>query len=124
MIRFTVYLWIGLGGMLGSMLRYGLSSFFKTESSWIGTGLINTCGSFLIGLILAWTQKNQVNDQFWNWFLAIGFCGGFTTFSTFSWENLQLMQSGKWTLAACYTLCSLMLGFIAVWTGYRIGQIL
>lgn len=124
MTRIFIYLWIGLGGMLGSILRFGISNFFKNESSWVGTGLINICGSFLIGLFLAWTQKNQGNDQFWSWFLATGFCGGFTTFSTFSWENLQLIQSGKWGWAACYTLCSLIGGFTAVWAGYRITQAL
>jgi CrcB protein len=122
MMPFTTYLLIGFGGMMGSMLRYGISTFFKSESSWMGTGLINILGSFIIGMVMAWTAKDQGNDQIWKWFLATGICGGFTTFSTFSWENLQLVQTGRWGLAFCYAMSSILLGLIAVWFGYKIMQ--
>jgi CrcB protein len=122
MTRLIPFLYIGFGGMLGSMLRFGISILFKPGLTWLGTGLINIFGSFLIGIVLAWTEKNQGNGQYWTWLLATGFCGGFTTFSTFSWENLQFIQTGRWGLFVCYTLGTLLLSFIAVWAGYRILQ--
>jgi CrcB protein len=124
MMSLTTYLVIGLGGMIGSMLRYGVSTLFKPENSWMGTGLVNFLGSFLIGMIIAWTAKHQGNEQIWKWFLATGICGGFTTFSTFSWENLQLIQTGRWGMALCYALSSLLLGLAAVWLGHKLMQLI
>lgn len=111
---------IGLGGALGSILRYGTSWVIGPKSFPLATLLVNIVGSFIIGLIMAYCLKNESFSDNWKLFLATGICGGFTTFSTFSLENLQLLQNGKFTMAACYTLSSLLIGMVAVWAGFKL----
>lgn len=111
---------IGLGGALGSILRYGTSWVIGPRSFPLATLLVNIVGSFIIGLIMAYCLKNESFSDNWKLFLATGICGGFTTFSTFSLENLQLLQNGKFTMAACYTLSSLLIGMVAVWAGFKL----
>ena len=111
---------IGLGGAIGSICRYGTSWVIGPRSFPLATLLVNIVGSFIIGLIMAYCLKNESFSDNWKLFLATGICGGFTTFSTFSLENLQLLQNGKFTMAACYTLSSLLIGMVAVWAGFKL----
>jgi CrcB protein len=111
---------IGLGGAIGSMLRYGTSWLVGPKNFPLATLLVNITGSFIIGLVMAYCLKNESFSANWKLFLATGICGGFTTFSAFSMENLQLLQNEKFGMAACYTASSLLFGLVAVWAGFKL----
>lgn len=114
------FLLVGLGGALGSMLRYAMYLLVPVKDFPWPTLLVNIIGSFVIGAVIALSIKD---DQFlnnWKLFLATGICGGFTTFSAFSAENIGLLQNGKYTLAATYILLSIVLGIAAAWFGFKL----
>ena len=113
------FLLVGLGGALGSMLRYLCSIFIVQKNFPFTTLLVNVSGSFIIGVILAYCLKNESFANNWKLFLATGICGGFTTFSTFSAENLQLIENQKWALLCMYILSSVFLGILAVFLGFK-----
>jgi len=81
---------------------------------------VNVVGSFLIGLLVAFSSKNEIFSSDLRLFLMVGFCGGFTTFSSFTNENLALMQNGQMLTVLLYTSVSIILGFLAVYLGYLI----
>jgi CrcB protein len=112
---------VGLGGGIGSILRFAVSLFSTKYFDYkfpIATITVNVIGSLLIGIILAYLHKTNSESSDLKFLLAIGFCGGFTTFSTFAWENLQLFNNQQYYLAIFYTLLSLLLCFIGVAGGY------
>jgi fluoride exporter len=111
---------VGLGGALGSMLRYAACLFFTTKYFPAATLLVNILGSFIIGLVLALSVKDENFLNNWKLFLATGICGGFTTFSAFSAENVALLQNGKYLIALLYITLSIVLGIAAAWLGYNI----
>jgi len=108
-----------IGGGFGSALRYSISKLLNTTESTIpyGTFLVNVVGSLLIGIILGLAAKNDAITQNNTLLLATGFCGGFTTFSAFAYENQQFLKSGDFTSFAIYTIASFILGFLAVFAG-------
>jgi CrcB protein len=117
-------LYIAIGGALGSVLRFlttVLVSKFCPENSGfqfpIATFIANVIGCFLIGLFLGILAKNELTDSNLKWFLVTGFCGGFTTFSTFGMENFNLLQNNNTLLAFSYIASSIILGLFAVWFG-------
>ncbi len=116
---------IGAGGFLGSVMRYGtnqiMTKIFETSHP-IGTFFVNITGSFLIGLILGMLEKSAGVSHNWKLFLAVGFCGGFTTFSSFALENLNLLQSQQFTMSLLYVGTSLFLGLAAVYFGFWITK--
>jgi CrcB protein len=114
------FLLVGLGGALGSMLRYGAGLLIGPRDFPLATFLINVTGSFLIGLVVVSSLTNQQVNEHWKLFLATGLCGGFTTFSAFSLENLQLLQQGKWSLFLLYSIGSVLLGLASAWVAFRI----
>ena len=114
------FLLIGLGGALGSMSRYGIDLLTGARSFPFSTLLVNITGSFIIGVVIAFSLKNEAFTHNWKLFLATGLCGGFTTFSAFSAENLLLLQNGKLLLPALYISCSILLGIAAVWLGFKL----
>lgn len=111
-------LWGGLGGFLGTVLRYTSYQIFKTTPGFYVTFLINIIGSLLMGMIMAWNLKNADATAGWRIFLATGICGGFTTFSAFSFENLQLLQEGRLWIAILYISMSIFTGILACLLGY------
>ena len=108
---------VAIGGALGSVLRYLTSLFVAHYFSGkfpLATFIINFTGCFLIGVFLHFSLRA---DEKLKYLFVIGFCGGFTTFSTFANENLQLFQNGNYILALGYTMASVVLGIMAVWLG-------
>ncbi len=112
---------IGLGGFIGSIARY-LVSRLNNHIEWlsipVGTLAVNVIGSFLIGFLIGISEKSPILTVELRMFLMVGLCGGFTTFSSFSGENLMLMRNGQFLPIFLYTGLSILLGFTAVYLGY------
>ena len=108
-----------IGGGFGSVLRYMIGKFLNNPESGIpyGTFTANIIGSLLIGIILGLAAKNEALNQNQTLLLATGFCGGFTTFSTFAYENHALLKNGDFATFAFYTIASFVVAFLAVFAG-------
>lgn len=120
-------LWIGLGSGLGGGLRYLLDSLVVLAGLAVlplSTLFINLTGSFLIGYLAGlWATGGAMTAHPYKWhFWITGFCGGYTTFSTFSWHILALVQKGEGSLAGAYAAGSIALGLIAVWMGLSLAM--
>ena len=111
---------VGLGGAAGSMLRYAFSVWFKHASFPLATFLVNVIGSFIIGLVFAYSLRSESFATNWRLFLAAGICGGFTTFSAFSLESLQLLQQQRVGIFFLYLIGTVLLGLAATWFGYSL----
>jgi len=112
---------IGTGGFIGSVARF-LVSRLNTRIDWlsipIGTLTVNVLGSLLIGFLIGISERSPILTVEWRMFLMVGLCGGFTTFSSFTGENLVLMKNGQILPLLLYTGLSIFLGFVAVYLGY------
>ena len=118
---------IGGGGFVGSVARYYVSKLnlhIDFLSIPVGTLLVNVLGSFLIGFLAGVSAKSILLNADLRMLLMVGLCGGFTTFSTFSGENLALMQNGQFLAVFLYTALSILLGFTAVYLGYVTSNLL
>ena len=111
---------VGLGGSIGSMIRYAVFLLIRSRSFPYATLSVNIIGSFIIGLVFALSIKEAGLSSNWRLFLATGICGGFTTFSAFSLENMELMQGGRTGLAITYIALSIVLGIAATFAGYQL----
>jgi fluoride exporter len=114
------FLLVGLGGGIGAMLRYLFSSFIKHNTFPYNTLLINIVGSLLIGIVFGLSEKSNVISNELKLFLATGICGGFTTFSAFSVENMQMLKDGNYVTAGVYIFISVLLCIVAVFAGFKI----
>ena len=121
------FLLVGLGGGIGSMARYLCQKWFNENYPhpfpW-GTFVVNLAGCFLIGIIYAASEKTTVLSPQTRLLLITGFCGGFTTFSTFAFENMNLLRSGDTIYFLIYTIASVILGVGAVFGGIAIMKLL
>lgn len=113
-----------IGGGFGSALRYLIGKWLNTAQNGIpyGTFAANILGSLLIGIILGIALKNNSLTENHTLLLATGFCGGFTTFSTFAYENHVFLKAGDFTSFAIYTIASFVIGFLAVFGGMYIAK--
>jgi len=110
----------GFGGFIGTVLRFLVSRYFQVHSSSLfpwGTFVVNMIGCFLIGIIFGLSERTNLISPEWRIFLTIGFCGGFTTFSTFSNDTFILIQDKEWFQMILYTSLSFFLGLVAVYLG-------
>jgi fluoride exporter len=117
---------VGTGGFLGSISRFLASRLIQENlpvAFPFGTFFVNVSGCFLIGLIFGLSERSSVLDSGWKLFLAVGFCGGFTTFSTFANENLALLRDGDFFHFLMYTGLSVFLGITATFLGVLITRI-
>jgi CrcB protein len=123
------YLWVAIGGALGSMARYwmagAVAAITGPEFPW-GTILINIVGSFVIGVVAALSgpgSRVAVSSDV-RAFIMVGICGGYTTFSAFSLQTLELARGREWVQAGGNIVLSVVLCLIAVWLGYKLGALL
>lgn len=115
----TIFI-VGAGGFIGSVMRYlvqlwverGMSSTFP----W-GTFVANIAGSFIIGVVFALAQKGNLMNAEWRLFMAVGICGGFTTFSSFAYNNLTMLKDGLYGQFIWNVGGSLFFGLLAVYLG-------
>ncbi len=113
-----------IGGGLGSSLRFIISKYLNSDHLLpYGTFLVNIIGSLLLGMILGWALKTNSLTSPANILLGVGFCGGFTTFSTFSFENYSLIKSGDYLSFSVYFFGSLILGILAILVGILISKL-
>ncbi len=118
---------VGFGGFLGSIARYLVS---KLNLTWhyhdipMGTLTVNIVGSILIGFFLGIFVNSDLLNPNLKLFIVVGFCGGFTTFSSFTNENFILLQNGQFLTSIVYVLGSVLLGILAVYIGYLISNLL
>jgi len=121
----VTYLLIGIGGFLGANARYLVAGWITERfgSSFpYGTLIVNVSGSFILGFFLGFISDRIFVHPHWRLFFAIGFLGAYTTFSTFSFENLALLQEGSYFLAFTNMAGSVILGLIAVLAGVIISR--
>lgn len=111
---------IFIGGGLGSVLRFGVSQLNRTYS--YGTFLANILGCLLIGFFIGMFKREIFADTH-NLALAVGFCGGFTTFSSFAAENYKLLQNGDYGMFLTYTLTSIIVGILMVALGFKLSSL-
>ena len=115
-----------LGGGAGSVMRYltsVLTARWTQPSVFpLATFTANIIGCFVLGLLIALLDKGTLAHPGWRFLLITGFCGGYTTFSTFSAENFEMLQRGDYFLAVMYILASVLIGLLAVWLGFSLGK--
>ncbi len=115
-----ILLLIGTGSFIGGVSRFLLSRYVQNSiltAFPFGTFVVNIAGCFLIGLIFGLSERGNIADTGLRMFLTVGFCGGFTTFSTFANENLALLRDGNIFQFAIYTSLSVFLGILATYLG-------
>ena len=117
------FLLVGLGGAIGSVMRYAAGILVKPMGAFpLNTWIVNLTGSFLIGWIASSFMQDQKLNGTLGLFFMTGICGGFTTFSAFSWEGLQLLQQQRITLYLFYVISSILGGLLFVWLGMKMAR--
>lgn len=114
--------WVAVGGALGSAARFSVGQWIPNRTYPWATLSVNVLGSLLIGFLMTYYDSKWSINPTGKLFLVTGFCGGFTTFSALTMENLDLIQQGRYTTAIFYMLLSLIAGLLAVALGWWIGQ--
>ena len=118
---------VGLGGFLGSVIRYGVGALvgrLKGGSTFpLETLLINATGCLVLGLLVGLSESRGVFSATTRAFLFVGLLGGFTTFSTFGYETFQLLRGGQWSSAALSTTLQFVLGIGGVWAGNALARL-
>ncbi len=118
-------LWVGMGGFIGANARFWLGEWFGQRGAMVfpwGTFAINILGSLIIGGFFAWELAYQPHFAY-RLFFAVGICGGFTTFSSFSWESFRLMEKGNWLACGGYIAGSVILCIAACTIGFFLARL-
>tara|TARA_B100000470_G_C19543194_1_gene281423 strand:+ start:146 stop:520 length:375 start_codon:yes stop_codon:yes gene_type:complete len=118
-------LWVAAGGGLGASLRYITSNIFRFfyPNLPFGTIFVNILGSFLIGVFISMLERGTQSESFIKYFLIIGLLGSYTTFSTFSFEVIELYNNKKFILSFVYIFVSILTCIFAAYVGYNINKI-
>ena len=124
--QWTPYLWVGVGGALGANARYALGTWIAARLGTAfpaGTLVINVTGSLAIGVLLVLLTERLAAPPAWRLLLVVGFLGGYTTFSSYTFEALALLEAGAWARGAWYVLGSNGLGLVACYAGMVLGRL-
>lgn len=116
---------ISLGAVIGANLRYFVNRFsirYLSADIPFGTFIVNLTGSFILGFFLVWTMERVELDPRWRSFIAIGFCGAYTTFSSFSYETYVLIEQNNYALAALNFVCNNLFCILAVIAGTMLAR--
>ena len=119
------YLWIALGAVVGASARYFLSTYIGRHFSTVfpyGTLLINVTGSLILGFFLVYAGERVLLDPRWRLLVAVGFCGSYTTFSSYAFESFALMEQGQWLLMGLNILSSNALCLAGVLAGAALAR--
>jgi CrcB protein len=118
------FFWISLGAVVGANLRYVVAQQLArfTTAFPYGTLAVNISGSLVIGFFLIWTTDRVLVDPRWRLLIAIGFCGGYTTFSSYAFETFALLEQGRWLSATLNVLGSNLLCFLGVILGAMLAR--
>ena len=119
------YLWIAVGAVVGASARYFLSGLIVRNFSATfpyGTLLINVTGSLVLGFFLVYSTDRVLLDPRWRLLVAVGFCGSYTTFSSYAFESLALMEQGQWLLVGLNVVASNVLCLAAVLAGAALAR--
>lgn len=118
------FLAVFLGGGLGSVFRFAISKYFQHFETTIpfGTLTVNVIGSFILGIVMGLTYRENALNQNQILFLTVGFCGGFTTFSSFAFENNLFFKNGDYLQFSLYTFASLLFGVGAIFLGVSLTK--
>jgi CrcB protein len=121
------YLFIAIGGALGSIARFWVGSTIAGRMGIrfpFGTLIVNITACLIIGFSLTYMGRRADLSSAWRFVIPVGFIGAYSTFSTFEWETLSTMRSGAFVLAALYVGGSFVLGLIAVWGGSWLAEVI
>lgn len=121
------YLWIALGAIVGACARYFLSLLIARDFSSAfpyGTLIINVTGSLIVGFFLVFSTERVLLDPKWRLLVVIGFCGSYTTFSSYAYESFALVERGQWLLTGINILGSNALSLVAVFAGAALARAL
>ncbi|MBV8897208.1 MAG: fluoride efflux transporter CrcB [Acidobacteriaceae bacterium] len=121
------FLLISLGALTGANLRYlvgQLSGRFISSSLPVGTLLINVSGSLILGFFLVWTSERVLADPRWRLLIAVGFCGGYTTYSSYAYETFALFEQGQWLACAGNILLTNVLCLLGTAAGAALARLL
>ncbi len=121
------FLAISAGAVAGANLRYWMSRYAVRLLGPVfpyGTLAINVLGSFVLGFFLVWTTERAVVDPRWRLLIAVGFCGGYTTFSSYAYETMAFFQQGQWMLMAANFVSNNLLACVAVVAGMALARVL
>jgi fluoride exporter len=121
------YLWIAIGGSLGSLARYWVGSTIAARMGTkfpYGTFVINMTACVIIDFSLAFLGRRTGLNPAWRFLIPVGFVGAYSTFSTFEWETFSSLQTGSLSVAGLYVVLSVVLGLVAVWCGVLIEGVM
>ena len=127
------YLLVALGSAIGGVARFAIGGWLQHSLDGVvpksnayplpvGTLIVNVTGSFILGMLLVAIAKQPSYSDEMRWLLAIGFCGGYTTFATFSADTVALLESGATGIAAMNVVASLLLSFLATYAGFMLAR--
>jgi fluoride exporter len=121
------FVFVSLGAIVGANARYVLSRYAAKVLGPVfpyGTLLINVVGSFIVGWFMIWTTERVLVDPRWRLLVIVGFCGGFTTFSSYAFESVAYFEQGQWALMATNILTNNVLSLVAVLAGMALARVL
>jgi fluoride exporter len=120
------YFWVALGAVAGACLRFFVSRLAAkliAADFPYGTLIINVTGSLILGFFMIWTSERVLADVKWRWLIAVGFCGGYTTFSSYAFESMAILEQGRYLLFAANIVLNNLLCLAAAMGGMALARV-